>query len=240
MTAESYQGYAEWKQWGSESFAICDPEAAAYFAGEMRGRDLRGKLVLELGFGNGRFLAFARAQGATVYGTELIPEAVELAKEQGVRIFAPDLSDAVAEYAGAFDIVVAFDLFEHLYPEDIQRTFAQLAILLREGGVVIARFPNGGSPFGGVSQYGDHTHRTFLSASLLMQLLIGQPWRLKFAGNPYRSTMGSSLKRRIGLVVRHKLRDLIEFSVNRIWGMSSTMDPNVVVVIEKVKPAFTG
>jgi 2-polyprenyl-3-methyl-5-hydroxy-6-metoxy-1,4-benzoquinol methylase len=234
MSIGAYDRYADWKNWISSEFMRYDAHDAAYFSGELRGLDLEGLLVLELGFGNGKFLAFARDKGAIVAGTELLPEAIRQASAAGLRVYRPDLTDAVLESPGCYDLVIAFDVLEHLTHEEIQALFAQLARLLRPAGLVIARFPNCASPLGCVSQNGDLTHRSSLSASLLMQLLLGRPWRLTFAGNPFRVNIGGNPFRRLALVVRHALRDGIQRALNIIYGINVTLDPNVTVRIEHI------
>lgn len=234
MTHADYEGYVNWKNWSGDGFARYDANDAAYFSGELRDIRLSGCKVLELGFGNGRFLGFARDSGADVAGTELIPEARALAQSAGIKVYSADLSDAVDLAPRQFDLVVAFDVLEHLTFDEIKKLFDQLALLLRAGSVVIARFPNGASPLGCVSQYGDHTHRSVLSASLLMQLLAGKPWRLESAGNPYRANTGGNPFRRLSLMCRHLLRDGIEAIFNRIYGLKVTLDPNVTVRITRL------
>ena len=53
-----YARYEKWKGW--TSYFEFSAEEAEYFAGELRGIPLAGKSVLDLGFGSGGFLAWAR------------------------------------------------------------------------------------------------------------------------------------------------------------------------------------
>jgi 2-polyprenyl-3-methyl-5-hydroxy-6-metoxy-1,4-benzoquinol methylase len=69
-----------------------------------------------------------------------------------------------------FDLVVAFDVLEHWDKPTLVASLTQFAGLLNADGQVLARFPNGQSPFGRVHQYGDLTHQTVLSASSILQL----------------------------------------------------------------------
>ena len=108
-------------------------------------------------------------EGANVGGTELLPEARARATERGARVYMPDLSDALAENAGNFDLIVAFDVMEHMSWEQLLVLFDTLAALLKSGGHVLARFPNAQSPLGCVTQNGDWTHRSALSAQVLMR-----------------------------------------------------------------------
>ncbi len=232
MIEGAYNDYADWKKWSVGDFMRYSAYDAAYFSGELRGLELKGRRIIELGFGNGKFLAYARDRGAVVAGTELLADVARQAMAAGVQVFQSDLSDAVAQSPGEFDLVVAFDVLEHLTYDEIRMLFAQLARLLKPGGRVLARYPNGCSPLGCVSQNGDHTHRSTLSAPLLMQLLLGRPWRMMFAGNPYRVNVGGNPIRRIALGTRHVLRDIVQAGFNSIYGTKVTLDPNVVVLIE--------
>ncbi len=60
------------------------------------------------------------------------------ATERGARVYMPDLSDALAENAGNFDLIVAFDVMEHMTPEQLLVLFDTLAALLKSGGHVLA------------------------------------------------------------------------------------------------------
>ena len=111
--------------------------------------------------------------------------------------------------------------------------FDTLASLLKSGGHVLARFPNAQSPLGCVTQNGDWTHRSALSAQVLMQILTGKPWALVRAGDPFMVRDADSLAKRIGLRSRHAARRGIEWTVNRLYGLAITLDPNVVVLLRR-------
>jgi 2-polyprenyl-3-methyl-5-hydroxy-6-metoxy-1,4-benzoquinol methylase len=212
---------------------VCGPYERRYYKGELGGLELAGRKIVELGFGNGGFLRYAMDEGANVGGTELLAEACARARERGARVYLPDLSDAAAENAGNFDLVVAFDVMEHMTGEQLLVLFDTLAALLKSGGHVLARFPNAQSPLGCVTQNGDWTHRSALSAQVLMQILTGKPWALVRAGDPFMVRDADSLAKRIGLRSRYAARRAIEWMVNRLYGLSITLDPNVVVLLRR-------
>ena len=81
--ADPYSGYVEWKRWDG-AFETADKEAR-YFTAEFRDITLRGKRVLEIGFGNGGFLAWARTQGADVSGIEINAEMRDAARHLASR-----------------------------------------------------------------------------------------------------------------------------------------------------------
>ena len=63
---DDYTDYADWKSWDNP-FTF-DAEDASRFATETAGLVIAGKAVLEIGFGEGRFLAWAQAEGGVVCG----------------------------------------------------------------------------------------------------------------------------------------------------------------------------
>ena len=81
MTDRPYVAYRDWKGWASEDFGKCNAESAVYFTEEL-GRcgflSLAAVRVIELGFGNRAFAAWATAAGAQYLGVEAIPDLVRI------------------------------------------------------------------------------------------------------------------------------------------------------------------
>ena len=83
------QDYVQWKAWESQAFCVLTAEQSRYFAAELRktGQTLpAGAKVLEVGFGQGRFLAYARSQQWQVTGTELNPHLALRGKAMGLDV----------------------------------------------------------------------------------------------------------------------------------------------------------
>ena len=95
--ADGYAGYEAWKGW--TSYFAFDREEAEYFAGELRGIPLAGRSVLEIGFGTGSFLAWARAQGASVAGAEIN----ERSLAEAARAGAFSAGATLAALRGSYD-----------------------------------------------------------------------------------------------------------------------------------------
>lgn len=233
--SEIYSTYRIWKGWSADRFMSYTVAESEYFDGEFAGIRLSGARVLDIGFGNGSFLAYAQDCGAIVAGTELAEEAAREARNRGVIVFRPDLADAIASASNDYDLATAFDVFEHLPRPELLALFDRLALLLRPGAILVARFPNGQSPLGRAFQYGDATHVTVLSARMLEQVLAGRPWAVVRAGNPH-AVLGRdrSPLRRLASRARIACRSGIESAVNRLYGLTITLDPNVVVRIKRV------
>lgn len=224
-----YDGYEAWKGW-SGSFAYGATEADQ-FAGELRGVEIKGKIVLELGYGDGQTLAWLRDQGATVLGTEINEIFLETGKAAGFEVHGPDLSALLAGHEGRIDRVIAFDLFEHFEIQELVQTFSIIKRLLAPGGRLIARFPNGESPFGRHYQHGDITHKSVLSVPKTRQLAALSGLEIERAGNSYRGRSTNPVKR-VFQELRYLARDVISIALSAIFGIGTRdLDGNLTVVL---------
>jgi len=116
---------------------------------------------LEIGFGNGSFLGFARKNGLDIDGVELIPELVNLAKKNGFVAQHSTEGLKINEY----DLIVMFDVLEHIDSDLIVDEFTKLKAMLTKNGKILIRTPNGASPLGLANQHGDLTHITIVTES---------------------------------------------------------------------------
>lgn len=99
----------------------------------------RGRL-LDIGCGNGEFLARARALGWDVAGIEPDPAAAQIARERlGLNILAPTLPAAQLP-AESFDAVTLSHVIEHLL--DPLATLRECGRILKPGGRLIVATPN--------------------------------------------------------------------------------------------------
>ncbi len=160
--AENSAAYVEWKGWGTpDGFGALLAGESDYFAHELR--DLRRvgtqvTDVLEIGYGNGSFLSYCRSRGWNVVGTELSPELVTAGIDAGFDVHSADQLESIADRS--FDLVVAFDVLEHI-PQDAMADFlSTLSSKVRVGGALFLRFPNADSWLGNAMQNGDPTHLT--------------------------------------------------------------------------------
>lgn len=156
---EYERGYTGWKGWGVDAgFGTLSAGEADLFGRELREAERLTSVhdVLEVGFGNGAFLAYCRERGWNITGVELLPELRAAAKTQGFAAVADDEVDTLPE--AGFDLVAAFDVFEHIFPEQSVDFLGSLARRLRPGGCIILRYPNADASVGNVFQHGDPTH----------------------------------------------------------------------------------
>lgn len=100
-----------------------------------------GKLI-EIGCAYGFFLIEARAH-YDVHGIEIVPEAALFARSRGLDVRAGPVTRALMAEIGSADVVVMFDVIEHL--EDPREVLCLCGEYLRSGGAVILTTPDFGS-----------------------------------------------------------------------------------------------
>lgn len=222
--------YVTWKQWQRPFH--CDDFSRRYFVGEMRGIKIAGARVLELGFGEGRFLAWAKTMGATVVGYELINELAEAGRALGFDTRSGDVMQRLDPNTDQFDLIVAFDVLEHVDSDRLIDLAGFLRRLLVPGGHLVARVPNGQSPLGQVFQYGDLTHVSVLSKGRFEQLAALVDLQTVRCDNAYRvtNTGWEGLMDRC----RFRLRDWVQSRLCALYNLGPLpFDPNIVVVLRR-------
>jgi 2-polyprenyl-3-methyl-5-hydroxy-6-metoxy-1,4-benzoquinol methylase len=99
--------------------------------------------LLDVGASYGHFLHAAR-DGFTAYGVELNPTAVEWSRQTfGVENFVGSLYAIPKTIPAPFDVVVAWDVIEHL--DEPRRALRVLRSYLKPGGMLFLSSPDAGS-----------------------------------------------------------------------------------------------
>jgi 2-polyprenyl-3-methyl-5-hydroxy-6-metoxy-1,4-benzoquinol methylase len=113
----------------------------ARFVNECARRHPRnGRLLLDIGCGNGTFLKAVRSLGFTPHGMDASGLAVEIArKESGCPVRQGEIGSGVWD-GYRFDYVTMFHVLEH-HP-DPRLTLRYVGELLRPGGVLVVQVPN--------------------------------------------------------------------------------------------------
>lgn len=163
MASEDSDGaqYSQWKGWGGDHrFGEFTRGDADYFSRELRnalaGREVTD--VLEVGFGDGTFLGYGRSRGWNMTGTELSEFQVSLGRDAGFDVHGADHASELPE--ASLDLIVAFDVLEHIPQEAVPGFLSNLASKLRPEGRMLLRYPNADSWLGNPLQHGDPTHVT--------------------------------------------------------------------------------
>lgn len=236
MANVHYEGrYLEWKGWTADTFGAITALDRRYFGAEVRrtGITTAGPLrVLELGFGEGRFLAYAHERGWKATGTEMNTELVEVARRKGFDAVHADRLNTFGD--GSFDLIAAFDVLEHLEAGALLEFLQELRRLLRPEGVLLARFPNGDSPFGLANQNGDFTHRSFIGSGKIEYLAGHLHATIVFLGGQAQPIRAGSLVKTAYRLVAIPLRGLINFAVRLLITPESRVpfcSTNMVVAL---------
>ena len=165
---EPYADYATQKGWVSDYVA----EDEAYYDALWTEAGLgAGQRILEIGFGAGSFLDWALSHGHKPIGVDILPEILASTAARGHDVRQGPLRRETFT-TERFDVVCAFDVFEHLTAQGIHEYIGICLDLFDGPPRFLLRFPNGESPLSSVHQNSDLTHKTILSLSIINQILF--------------------------------------------------------------------
>lgn len=128
--------------------------------------------VIDLGCGYGALLKVLQTFGYdNCSGVDTSPEQVGVARSLGIKnISEGDIYEFLTQLPdGSVDVVVAFDILEHLADEDLLNIGDQISRVLTSGGRCVIHVPNAGGIFGSAVVFGDLTHERAFTPSSLSQ-----------------------------------------------------------------------
>jgi 2-polyprenyl-3-methyl-5-hydroxy-6-metoxy-1,4-benzoquinol methylase len=142
--ARIWDFYASTPEYRAAFFSAHSGAAIVKRADALIGLD--GKRVLDFGCGRGDLIEPLLAHGGRVTGLEFSPDAAEEAVVrfrghqgfQGVVI----TDDLPSELTETFDVVFLIEVLEHLLPEQVAGTLAEVHRLIKPGGRVVVTTPN--------------------------------------------------------------------------------------------------
>ena len=103
----------------------------------------RDDLILDIGCGEGHFLRMISNKTNNCIGLDLSPRAVKLGQEKGLDIRNELIQSHAEIHSEKYDVVLAFQLFEHI--EDIIGMFESALKAVKKGGKLIISVPNNSS-----------------------------------------------------------------------------------------------
>ena len=229
--------YRAWKSWDQDVFGHFDLVQARYFEAEFRtaGVMLDANLaLLEIGFGNAALAFWAQRRGWSYSGTELDPELVVRARAAGLDAYLANIPIAQIAPGDAFDLIVIFDVLEHLSVDEIVDLLESVNKRLKRNGRLIARFPSGDSPFSGAIQRGDLTHQTAIGSGMVEQLAARTGFRVLQIRAPAFPLMGLGIRRmlrRLPVIIGRKLANRA-IQLLYLDNQPRVIEPNMLVVLE--------
>lgn len=233
--------YLKWKGWSADAFGSYSLDDAIYFRSEIARsgiKSMSGLRVAELGFGNGAFAGWVRNVGGNWVGLEIIPTLLSRAREAGFEVVnASDGLESIVPEAH-HDLIVAFDVLEHLDTNGIRAVLEGARKALKPGGLFLARVPSGDSPVSTAIYRGDLTHRTLLGSSAVRQLASEAALEVVQLREPVLPLRGLRPSRVIRRVVLLPIRAFaFSFIRNILMADSSAIvSPNMIVVLRREGP----
>jgi SAM-dependent methyltransferase len=175
-----YQSYVSSGAFGSISDTPPDLKPRLPYLKRLIGKFFpaeRQSYILDVGCGDGGFLSAARDLGyRQSVGVDLSEEQVQIARSRGLpQVHQAEMIPFLREQTlESFDLVVAFDVIEHLSKKELMVVIGEVHRILKKGGRWIIHVPNAQSPFFGRIRYGDFTHElAFTQRSLASVLRVG-------------------------------------------------------------------
>lgn len=192
----------------------------------------KGDSFLEIGFGEGLFLDWAKASGFDIAGVEINRDFFRMAKERGHIVYLGDTQAVLSGSDKKYDGIFLFDVIEHLTLNEILRLFTFLKSILKKEGNILARVPNGGSPFGRFLQNSDATHLTVLTGSKIQDIAQLSGLEVKGIYNGARTKRSGAHKNWILKWIAYGLRDILQLAIGYLYyGENIPLDPNLTIVI---------
>ncbi|MFG1200980.1 class I SAM-dependent methyltransferase [Xanthobacter aminoxidans] len=130
--------------------------------------------ILDVGCGAGDVIYWLKkANYHNISGFDISPEMIELAHSRGVtEVKLSDINQAISETeSNSIDVVICFDIFEHLSRHELFYISDEIFRILKPGGKIFVHTPNASGIFGGSIRYGDITHEISFTATSMRQLL---------------------------------------------------------------------
>lgn len=181
--------------------------------------------VLEIGSGTGEFLAYLRRKGVKRFlGVERDRDAVAVMEPAlKDRVHVGDAWEFLArgDGGGPFDRVVMLDVLEHFSAADGVRLLEKIKGVLAPNGLVVVRVPNMASPWGGMHQFSDLTHKTAYTPGSLEQLALAAGYEA-----------AAFLPQRRGSPFRRIAEDCLHWLLSRVLTTAPQVwTPNVIAVL---------
>ena len=149
--------------------------------------------ILDIGCGTGALLLYLQRKGyRQIQGIDVSPQQVEESRRTGLLcVEQAEGADYLGRHVEGFDLIVAFDVLEHLGKEEVLAFLDAAYKALRPKGKLVLRTVNGAGLLAGRIIYGDFSHECAFT-----QVSLGQVLRVAgFSDLSFAPAYAASLKR---------------------------------------------
>lgn len=150
LMKDYYEDSDNYRFWASEIFPLSEPSRREKIAQPSldrvlevcKKRNIDRNLLVEVGPGFGTFLALALESGEfnSVLGIEPTPELAQACRTRGLEVLEMPIEEIESENFGKADILVAFEVIEHLFSP--REFLISARKILSRSGVLILSFPS--------------------------------------------------------------------------------------------------
>lgn len=233
----SETSYITWKAWSAENFGLYTRADQIEFASELRNANITladKTRVFEIGFGNGAFAGWVRQFTTHYVGTEANQELIERALKAGIDAHPATLDIASIAARSSCDVIVAFDVLEHLKLDEILTLLNSCRACLSKDGVMLIRVPSGDSPFSGPLFNGDITHRTLLGSKAFTQLAVLTGLKIVSTNDTALPILGLGVRKAIERTLVKIMRRLVALLIKIIFlgNKHAVISSNMIVILK--------
>lgn len=172
---------------------------------------------LEIGCGTGHFLSYLHHKGiADLKAIDLDPSLAEVIPSEVRDKF--EVAEVSAFLEGlpsdkSYDRVFMFDVFEHFTADEGRELLVKIKSILSQGGEIVLKMPNAGSPWGLQYQFGDLTHVMGYTPSSIRQMADSAGLVCRSC---YPHMLGSRQRQRTDRIIQKILNKLVA-TPPKIW-----------------------
>ena len=169
------------------------------------------------------------------YSRECRLAGFESLKDMNIMTFDANLPLEKILQNDMVDLVVAFDVFEHLDIVDLKLLLGTIRNFLSSKGILLFRTPSGDSPFSRAIQHGDLTHRLTLGSSAIHQLCCELGYEVLAIKEPASPIIGLGWSRLFRRLIIKTIRFLSYPIIQNIFmdGKKSVLSSNMVCILKK-------
>lgn len=225
--------YTEWKRW-RKKFGELSIGEYNYFQAEIARLEASSKEinnVLEIGFGSGSFLEYCKQKNWNAEGLEVNDDLIQMAKSKYIAKQASDINGYPNE---TFDLIVAFDVLEHLDVDDTTELLVRISKILKKNGRFIFRVPNGDSPIGLRIQNGDISHKQAIGSSKIVQYAQITGMAVYYIGRQANPINIGDPKKALHWIVTTPLQIIANFFLRYIFYQGASVNfvsENIVAIL---------